>query len=165
MVLTFVVALGTGVAAGLFLSRLPAISAATTGAGAHGAEATSLADDLQLDARQRRETRAIWEAARDKGHQFFTEVQTLQKARDEALVALLNEQQKVKYEKVAQDFADQFAALTAGREKTFAEAVAQTKNILNPQQQKRYEEILQKRAPGARDWPPPPVIRDASLSK
>lgn len=168
LILTFTVALGTGVAAGLFLSRLPVIasvSGAPGGATGGPGEAGSLADDLQLNAEQRREMKRIWEQAREKGHQFFGEVQRLQRDRDEALVSLLNDEQKARYEQVARDFADQFAGLAASREETFAKAVAETKNILNPVQQKRYEEILQKRPAPSRDWLPPPVIKGTSSNK
>ena len=103
--------------------------------------------------------RQIWEGVRGKVHKTFDDAQNLQKERDEALVALLNDEQRVKFAKISQDYANRFNALTKKRDATFEEAVEKTKKILDTQQRAKYEEILKthvRRGPPA-GIPPPPA--------
>jgi hypothetical protein len=91
-------------------------------------------------------------------HTTFDDAQNLQKERDEAMVALLNDDQRVKFANISQDYANRFNALTKKRDGTFEEAVAKTKNMLDPDQRAKYEEILKthvRRGPPA-GLPPPP---------
>jgi len=70
----------------------------------------------------------------------------------------LNDEQRVKFAKISQDYANRFNELTKKRDGTFEEAVAKTKNILDPDQRAKYEEILKthvRRGPPA-GIPPPP---------
>ncbi len=66
----------------------------------------------------------------------------LQKQRDEALVALLNDEQKAKFEKISKDYADRYAELTRNRDQVFAQAVQQTRSLLNETQRQKYDQIL-----------------------
>jgi Spy/CpxP family protein refolding chaperone len=164
LILVAALAMSAGVVAGLLASRLP--SAAGPQSAATTTPATpppasferTLADELNLRADQRESMREIWEGVRDQVHKTFDDAQNLQKERDEAMVALLNDEQRVKFAKISQDYANRFNALTKKRDTTFEEAVAKTKNMLDPDQRAKYEEILKthvRRGPPA-GIPPPP---------
>ena len=165
IVIVAALAMSAGVVAGLLASRLPS-AAGQQPAAANPAVATAppasfertLADELQLDPRQRESMREIWEGVRGKVHATFDAAQNLQKERDEALVALLDDEQRVRFAKISKDYANRFDALTKARDETFQKAVEKTKKILDPQQRAKYEEILKthvRRGPPARIPPPP----------
>jgi Spy/CpxP family protein refolding chaperone len=164
IILVAALAMSAGVVAGLLASRLPAGADQTTGTG-NSAQTPppasferTLADELSLRDDQREQMRQIWEGVRERVHQTFDGAQNLQKERDEALVALLNDEQRVKFAKISQDYANRFNELTKKRDATFEEAVKKTKEMLDPQQRAKYEEILKahvRRGPPA-GMPPPP---------
>src|SRR5687768_713213 len=142
IVLVAALAMSAGVVAGLLASRLPsAAGAGRQPAATNPALATApppasfertLADELQLRPEQRESMREIWEGVRGKVHATFDAAQNLQRERDEALVALLNDEQRVKFAKISKDYANRFDALTKERDETFQKAVEKTKKILDP---------------------------------
>lgn len=133
-----VFALGAGVAAGLLAARLPGGS----GAVQMTADRSPLADELQLNDQQVTQMRDIWESVRGKTRGAYDEAQRLEKQRDQALLALLNDDQKQAFEKISQDFARRYAELTQSRDQTFRDAVSATKQLLSDDQKKKYDEIL-----------------------
>jgi len=142
-------AMSAGVVAGLLASRLPSTAGPQSTAATNtitpppaASFERTLADELGLRDDQREQMRQIWEGVREKVHGTFDDAQNLQKERDEALVALLNDEQRVKFAKISQDYANRFNALTKKRDATFDQAVAKTKNMLDPDQRAKYEEIL-----------------------
>lgn len=156
MIVVALLALGAGVAGGLLAARLPQANAATTGEALStpgGPDRTPLTDELELSADQRAEMRTIWESVRNDVHTTFERARDIENKREAALVALLTDEQKLRFEKLAQDYATQFDALSAEREKLFESAVERTKKLLNDSQRAKYEKILQTRGPGA----PPPI--------
>jgi hypothetical protein len=108
--------------------------------------------------------RTIWEAVRERVHQTFDDAQQLQKQRDDALVAMLSDEQKSQFEKISRDYSDRFAQLTRQREQMFQDAVRQTKELLSDEQRLKYDEILRTRVPpgsvagGPGLGPPAPTI-------
>ena len=134
-----VVALSAGVVAGVLASRMPGSQSAP------GAEQTPLAAELNLTPEQQAQMKEIWEGVRGRVHQSFEEAQKLQKQRDDALVAILNDQQKAEFEKISKNFADRFDQIASGRDRSFQEAVEKTKKLLNDEQRKKYDEILKNR--------------------
>jgi Spy/CpxP family protein refolding chaperone len=162
LIIVAALAMSAGVVAGLLASRLPSAAvqqpAATNPATPPPASfERTLADELALRDDQREQMRQIWEGVRGKVHATFDEAQNLQKERDEALVALLNDEQRVKFAKISQDYANRFIELTKKRDSTFEEAVEKTKEMLDPSQRAKYEEILKahvRRGPPA-GIPPP----------
>lgn len=153
LLLAFVFALGAGAVAGLLLSHLPFLAAASASP-ANGAVQSPLTDLLQLTPGQSDQMRTIWEDAQKKSQQVFTDAQGLQKGRDDALVAILTtDQQRAKYEKVTKEYAQRFAELNVRRDRMFQEAVEQTRRILSDEQKQKYEVFLRSRlgprTPGA----------------
>jgi Spy/CpxP family protein refolding chaperone len=157
-----VLALGAGVAAGMLASRAtpPASGNPTTGPAAP-IDRTPLVQELNLTPEQRDRMREIWEGVRGQVHETFEDAKQLQRQRDDALVALLTDEQKAQFEKISQDFKNQFDDLAKKRDKVFQSAVKRTKQLLNDEQRKRYEAIL-KNSVGGPDgghepgMPPPP---------
>ena len=143
-----VIALGAGVVAGVLASRLPVATeeaSPTHPVPAPGVEPTPLAHELNLTADQQAQMRGIWEGVRGRVHGTFDEAQRLQRERDEALVSLLNDEQKAKFQRIAQDYSDRFDKLSQERKSTFDEAVAKTRRLLSDEQRQKYDEILKKR--------------------
>lgn len=164
LIVVAALAMSAGVVAGLLASRLPSAAGQQPAAtnpvqtAPPAAFERTLADELQLRPAQREQMREIWEGVRGTVHDTFTDAQNLQKERDEALVALLNDEQRVKFAKISKDYADRFEALTKKRDRTFEEAVEKTKQILDEPQREKYDEILKthvRRGPPA-GLPPPP---------
>lgn len=167
-----VLALGAGLAAGLLAARLPTAAGSSgdtfTGVGSGATnqppERGSLIDELGLTPQQRDQMREIWEATRGRVHQVFEDAQQLQTDRDDAIVALLNDEQKQKFQKISKDYADRFKTLEKKRDQAFEDAVEKTKSILNDVQRQKYEQILRRHVgpdgPGTHRGPaiglPPP---------
>jgi Spy/CpxP family protein refolding chaperone len=156
-----VLALSAGVVAGMLASRLPAGGTSTE---TPPPSPMALSDELQLTPDQREQMRQIWEPVRSQVHARFTEADDLQRQRDQALVALLNDEQKAKFEKISKQFADKFAAINESREKTFQSAVDRTLAILDETQRAKYQSIIRDRFPhlpttqtGGPPPPPPPA--------
>ncbi len=114
--------------------------------------------DLQLTAEQAAKMDEIWNALRDF-HRFRDQRQAVQKQREEAVRAILTEEQKAKYDAVLKDHADKIAELGKAREKAFQEAVEKTKLILNAEQRKKYEAWLKSMPEDRRPGGPPPELK------
>jgi len=144
----FVLALAAGVSGGMLLARLPATH--PEGGDAATAAASPLAAELALTPQQSEDMRRVWEGVRETSQQCYEDGRRLQKDRDDALVALLTDEQKVKFEKISREYAEQFAELNRKRDRDFDKAVQQTKKILTDGQWQKYERILRSRVgPGA----------------
>lgn len=139
LTLLFLLAVGAGVVVGMLVSRAPAAASGET------AGQTPLGAELGLTREQTEKMRAIWEGARDKADACFLQAQQAQKRRDDALVALLTEKQKERFNSTLEDYNDELAALKAEREAMFQEAVRRTEQILNQSQKMRYRQILDSR--------------------
>jgi Spy/CpxP family protein refolding chaperone len=137
-------ALCAGVVAGMVAARLPATgSAAKPGASAPGdASPAGLAEQLDLSTDQREQMRHIWEGVRDDVRQSFESAEALQRQRDEAVATMLTDAQKEKFAKIAREYSDRFDALRRRRDDRFANAVERTRNLLNDQQRRKYDELL-----------------------
>ena len=159
-----VLALGAGVAAGMLASRAApsATGTPTTGpATASTIDRTPLVQELNLSLDQRDQMRQIWEGVRGQVHDTFTDAQRLQRQRDDALVAMLTDEQKAQFEKISQDYKNQFDDLGRKRDMVFRSAVERTRQLLNDDQRRRYDQILKSAVgpngrPPEADLPPPP---------
>jgi cell division protein ZapA (FtsZ GTPase activity inhibitor) len=164
----FLIALGAGIVGGMLISRLPMLS---TAAGAQPVTAQSpLTEMLQLSPDQSEKMRMIWQEAQGKAQTALAQVQALQKGRDDALVAILTtDEQRAKYEKVTKEYAKQFEEVIGQRDHVFQDAVEQTRQILSPQQQKKYEEVLRTRlgpkVPGKELLPSPVILPESEPLK
>jgi len=123
---------------------------------------------LNLTQDQRDKMREIWSGVMRGPGQQRGRHEELQKARDAAVVALLDAEQKAKYEELMKAYSEKLTALEAERKSAVEEAVKRTKEILTPEQRVKYEEMLSKQragprrqrgrpgGPGGEGAPPPP---------
>lgn len=141
-------ALGAGIVGGLLVAKLPSANASNTHP-PRGGDRSPLGDELDLSATQREQMREIWEGVRGQVHETFDKAKALERRREEALIGLLTDAQKEKFEQLASGFAMEFDTLRQDRDRVFESAVEKTKQLLNEQQRGKYEEILRTRGPGA----------------
>jgi hypothetical protein len=136
----FGVALLGGGAAGLLLSRYtkPAPSVVVPGA-------APLSVELQLSADQQSQIRQIWEQVQSINESSYDSGQMLNHWRDDQVLKLLNDEQKKAFEKINGQYAERYTAMKAKRDLAFKDAVEKTKQLLNADQRRRYEQILAKR--------------------
>ncbi|MBC8106435.1 MAG: hypothetical protein H7Z14_07595, partial [Anaerolineae bacterium] len=64
---------------------------------------------------------------------------------NEAVVGLLNEEQKLKYEQINQQFVQRMQEQSQQREAAMQSAIERTKQMLTPEQRVKYEQIMQER--------------------
>ncbi len=121
-----------------------------------------LAEELQLSSDQNEKMRQIWESVRADVDACFVRAQEAQKKRDEALLSLLTNEQKIGFAAAQAQCAREMLTLKTQRDAAFKEAVKRTEQLLTEQQRQRYQTILQSRLgqPGANDepdWLSPPA--------
>jgi hypothetical protein len=135
-----VLALGAGVVAGTLgrrvLSSEPNVAAET---------GSTLSQELGLSTDQRDRMQQIWEGVRNTAHECQEQAQQLQKQRDDAVFALLTDEQKAKYTQLTTECVGKIAALNSHREEAFGTAVQETESILSDSQKKVYEQMIQSR--------------------
>jgi DNA anti-recombination protein RmuC len=163
LTMLFVLTLSSGVVAGILVSRWPAGQVGGTGAPTTTAPAvmpSPLVAELELTPQQAEQMKVIWQAVQTKVDDCFLRAQSAQKQREEAIVALLTDEQKAKLAAAEKEYESSLARLKAEREKAFNDAVAKTKQMLSESQRQRYQEILQKRlgGHGAPDWMGPSSV-------
>lgn len=139
-------ALSAGVVTGMLAAKLP-----TSSTTAHlppppkpGPSENYLVQELGLTTDQTAGMRSIWEGMRGKVHDTFQQAESLQQDRDKAIVDLLSDDQKAKFEKISLDFAGRYDELGQQRDRMFKEAVEETKKLLTGSQKQKYDEILKK---------------------
>ena len=132
----FVIVFAAGVSVGLLVSRV-------RGRPVHRSR---LASELGLTAEQQEQMRSIWsEAMQSRSGSPGEGRRALRRERDEAILALLTEDQRPKYDAVLQDYERKTDELSKERRRAFEEAVEKTKQILTAEQARKYEEMIQKR--------------------
>jgi Spy/CpxP family protein refolding chaperone len=131
----FVLAMFAGVAVGMLGARMPA-----------SREPRSwLADELNLSSDQRDQMRAVWQDVSKNRQTDWERRRALDKERTEAVLALLSDEQKARYDKINQDFTVKMQEMSKQREQAFADAQERTKAILTEEQRVKYEQLMQKR--------------------
>ena len=134
--------IGAGIVAGMVAARMPGHSGAADTAAERGNSADGLSEQLGLSDEQAQQMRGIWENVREQVRSSYTDAEKLQRARDEELVGLLNQEQKAKFEKISRNYSDKFTELRHKRDESFASAVEQTRKLLSDEQREKYDEIL-----------------------
>ena len=105
-----------------------------------------LTEELKLNPDQQQKIAAIWSAAVVKAGPPPTErVRALEKEREQAILDLLTDDQKTKYNKVVAEYRQKIDALHQPARAAFTEAEELTKPLLGPTQRAKYEEILKRR--------------------
>jgi len=137
MVLTisFVLAVGAGVAVGMLGAKYPQTHQPRSWLG----------DELNLSPDQREQMRAIWQEAGKNRPRDWERRRAAEREKNEAIVGLLTEEQKAKYDEINRQFSLKMQEQAQQREAAMQDAIERTKAILTPQQRERYEQIMQER--------------------
>ena len=147
-------ALGAGLVAGTLGKRVMSTGAVSSGDGSTGlttggptsvAAGSSLSQELGLSPDQRARMQQIWEGVRDTAHDCQERAQEFQKQRDDAVFAMLTDEQKAKYTRITTECVGRIALLNSRREEAFGKAVEATKGMLNEQQRSVYEQMIASR--------------------
>jgi hypothetical protein len=135
----FLIALGTGIVVGMGVSRSPKAKE----------RGSWLSEELNLTPDQSEKMKSIWSDISRPGGGFERRRQ-MQRERDEAVQALLTEEQKAAYTTIVDKYNLQMAELNHEREQAFLAAVESTKEILNDAQRAKYDELLRRGFRGGR---------------
>jgi len=133
LIVSFLVTFAAGAATGLLADRLD-----------HRPPGPSwLEAELDLTSQQREQMHAIWsEVMGTMMRQHGEQREALRQQRDQAIVALLTDEQRSRYDAILKEFAGKEEEMSQQRKQAFDEAVKRTKEILTPQQVAKYEELL-----------------------
>ncbi len=150
MIAIFVVALGAGLLAGH--SFFPARGRMMPPPPPDG-ERSVLKYELGLSDEQAEKMKGIWsEWIKTGGSRHGDARRTVQKEREDAVVALLTPEQKKEYEKIAVKYNERMNQLGKERDAAFQQAVEKTKAILNDKQREKYEVLMKKGFRGGPPW-------------
>lgn len=144
VLLLFVVAFGAGLTAGRLWSKQHAPPP-------HSRGPSGLAAELGLSDEQREKMIAIWDQVNHSGFDEWRQRRELQRQRNDAIAALVPAEQHAQLETINENYSQQVSDLFARRRERFAQAVEETKAILNDQQRVKYEAILARREQERRD--------------
>ena len=105
-----------------------------------------LTEELGLSAEQQEKMRKIWsEAMVPSGRHRGEDRRALAKERDEAIVALLTEEQLLRYKQIVGQYERKLEEQRQEGQRRIQETIERTKQILTPEQARKYEELLNKR--------------------
>jgi Spy/CpxP family protein refolding chaperone len=135
LIVSFLVTFAAGGAAGLLVASLH-----------HGPHGPSwLAAELDLTSAQREQMDKIWsEVMGAMGRQRFEQSRALRQERDQAIAALMTDEQRPRYEAVLKDYTRKDGELSDQRKQAFKEAIKRTKEILTPDQAAKYDALMAK---------------------
>jgi Spy/CpxP family protein refolding chaperone len=136
IVVCFLVAFAAGISGGLAFSRRPR----------ERPRPPLLVEQLDLTAEQAEQARDIWSETREALRADMAgRRDALQQERDDAIRALLTEEQRVRYEQVMADYRSKREELRNKRKAAIEKAVERTKEILTDEQRAKYDQLLEER--------------------
>jgi Spy/CpxP family protein refolding chaperone len=105
-----------------------------------------LTSELNLTPQQQEQMKKIWSETAHRGSREQEDRRRqIRKDRDDAIAALIQPQDKEKFELALKTYSDQQSAMDKEWRASFERAEEKTKQILNPEQRKKYEEMLKNR--------------------
>jgi hypothetical protein len=132
-----VLTLGAGVELGWVWTPLRRASASESNA--HTAGPRPWFDQLDLSADQQKQMDKIWSDTRGQMQKLFEHHLDLDKQRDQAVLALLNPDQRAAFDKINQDFHAQREDLDKQRQALFADANTRSRALLDDSQKKNWD--------------------------
>jgi Spy/CpxP family protein refolding chaperone len=148
VIIGFVIAFAAGLTVGLatrttglagLAPHAPGATATTRPSGGRGAR--FLIDALDLTPQQAQQLSRIWSAAPGP-HEFDERRSQIRHERDDAILALVPASDRARYDQVQQIYKEQIESVNHELRASFDQKVAQTREILTPEQQSRYDAIL-----------------------
>ena len=135
LVVSFLVTFAAGTASGLLYASLDR----------HPRGPSWLATEMNLTSAQQEQMHSIWsEVMGSMMKERAEQREALKQERDQAITALLTEEQRSRYEAILQDYARKEGEMSEQRKQAFEEAIRRTKEILTPEQAGKYEELMKK---------------------
>jgi len=110
-----------------------------------------LVREIQLTPEQRRQMREIWSVLDEAD--IRRRQQELLQRRDRAIQEMLTEKQRTQYRQIVEEFQRGKQEIHRDMRTRMEQAVRRTKEILTPEQARRYEEIRRRRRPGGPGGP------------
>jgi Spy/CpxP family protein refolding chaperone len=111
---------------------------------------------LNLTPEQQEKMKKIWSSSPPHERGSSDPRNQAREERDAAILALLNPQEKAKYDEIQKNFQDRMTALDRDFRDDFQRKVQETDAILTPEQSVKYQEFLSRHQPfdrGPRDRP------------
>lgn len=122
-----------------------------------------LAEQLDLSPDQQEQMKEIWSDTASRGNrQQWEQRRNLREQRDQAIAALIRDEDRPAYEQLLADYAAKSEALQSQWRQSFEQAVQRTKELLNDEQRLKYERILDRQSRDNRDERRRPGQRQAS---
>jgi len=135
LVVSFLVTFAAGVATGLLIAHLPPRPRGPSW----------LESELNLTSQQREQMHNIWsEVMGATMGQRMEQGRALRQERDQAIVALLTDEQHPRYDAILKEYARKDGEMSEQRKQAFEEAIRRTKEILTPEQADKYDELMKK---------------------
>jgi Spy/CpxP family protein refolding chaperone len=108
-----------------------------------------LTEELALTSEQEDRMKEIWSEVREKFRGNSWEARReLGEKRDRAVYELLTEEQKAEYDRLREEYEKEVEELQEASRKPVEEAIAKTKEVLTPEQYRKFEELRGKRNRG-----------------
>jgi Spy/CpxP family protein refolding chaperone len=103
-----------------------------------------LAAELGLSPDQQTQLNAIWSEIASEGHQRDDARRQARKDRDDAIVALIHQEDQGKYQQILDTYTQRQQAIDEQWRSAYQNAVERTKQLLTPEQRAKYEELLKR---------------------
>lgn len=145
----FLLAFCAGLAVGLTrpVTAAPVIEA--PGGRPEGGRRGWLAQQLELSPLQQEQLDEIWsETARRGRHEQFERRRRLRRERDEAIAALIRDEDRPAYEAILREHDERAAELEAEWRESFRAAVERTRALLTPEQREKYQALMDRQGWG-----------------
>lgn len=111
-----------------------------------------LAEQLDLTDEQQEQMKEIWsDTARRGNRQQWEQRRKLREERDQAIAALIDDENRPAYERILAEYEEKTDALHAQWRQSFEQAVERTKALLSDEQRRKYDEILDRQRWDNRD--------------
>ena len=103
-----------------------------------------LTSKLDLTPHQRQQMEQIWSQAIAEARRYAHQRTELAQQRDEAIAALLSEEQMAAHEAIIEEYERASEALSQQRRKVFEQARASTRQLLSAEQVAKYDELMKR---------------------
>ncbi len=141
---SFVLALCAGAVLGALWTKLPA-ARGTPVSPDKAKQPSWIVDQLHLRPDQARQFEGVWADMHQNMGKSFEKRHALEKERDEAIKALLTDEQTAIADKIRQDYIPKIGEANHDRERLLQEADARSRSLLDADQQKRWDELTKQR--------------------
>ena len=149
LILGFAVAFGAGLVIGLEHRNPVQEPAASQPTSRGGGGPGFLRSELNLTPEQQQQMKEIWDTVHKKSREQEAMRGQIKRERDEQIAALIRPEDKDKYNDILKTYSERQEAIGRQIQAAFQSAVAQTEQILSPEQLKKYKQIMANhRGPG-----------------